>query len=92
MNHEAVQSMGYMHPKMRADGSWCGILKLIFTYALVSDINRTGYGDRWCYKSEEAARLALDEWADSQEEPKGWHRHPASGRRIDQQGRVTINY
>lgn len=38
--------------------------------------------DAWCYESVATAIVALDEWnPDRAEEPSGWFRHPATGRR-----------
>jgi hypothetical protein len=42
--------------------------------------DKIGYADRWCYATRELAQKALDEWT-GQDEPSGWHRHPATGRR-----------
>lgn len=56
------------------------ITQLLFTYAILSDIEVWGYGDRWCFSSYAKAKAALDAW-DGQGEPTGWHRHPDSGRR-----------
>lgn len=87
-----ILDMGYLHPTQRADGSWCAITRLMYTHAILADIDWLGYGDRWCYKSEQAALDALCSWPEDQEEPTGWHRHPNTGRRIDEQGNLTINF
>lgn len=65
---------------MKGD-SLCAINKLAFTYAIISEITYSGYGDRWCYSSYEKAKQALDNWGAEDAEPQGWHRHPATGRR-----------
>lgn len=59
------------------------ILRFVFTYAIIADLERWGYGDRWCYDNYEEAKAALDAW-DGEGEPQGWHRHPDSGRRRPQ--------
>lgn len=77
------------------DGSLACILRLMYTYAIVSGLNHYGHEDRWCYSSYEKASEALETWKDNfanQEEPTGWHRHPATGRRVDEKGVVTINF
>lgn len=84
--------LGYVDPRKRADGSWVGLCRFMFTWAILSDLNTYGYGDRWCYSSYEKALEALDQWGPDQEEPTGWHRHPGTGRRVDKEGRVTINF
>jgi hypothetical protein len=59
-----------------------GLMKFMFTTAIIKiEVNNFHcYEDRWCYHSEQDARLALQNW-DGTGEPTGWHRHPASGRR-----------
>ena len=70
------------------------INRLMFTYALISELTESGmYGDRWCYHSYEAAKAALDAW-DGEGEPTGWHRHPTTGRRRENGDpqKETINW
>jgi hypothetical protein len=72
----------YTHLKPLPGGRWAGLLRLMFTHAIVTgqlgDVY--GYEDRWCYKSLEEAAAALELW-NGVGEPRGWHRHPGSGRR-----------
>lgn len=92
LSFEEVQAMGYSDVRQRSDGSWCGIMKFMFTYAIVSDIHAYGYEDRWCYSSLEKAKGALEAWPEDQDEPAGWHRHPLTGRRVNANGVVTVNF
>ncbi len=73
---------------LRADGT----VRLNFTHAiLVGRIgNSVTYDDRWCYSTRAAAEEALEAW-DGRGEPTGWHRHPATGRRVDKDGNMTIH-
>lgn len=71
-----------MHLKLFEGGGDAAIMPLAFTAAIVADLCEWGYGDRWCYKTYDAAKAALDAW-DGTGEPKGWHRHPATGRRVE---------
>ena len=61
----------------------CGLCELLYTTAIVSGLNSWGYEDRWCYHTYLSAARALVEWIANPDwpEPKGWHRHPDSGRR-----------
>lgn len=88
---EELLAMGYLAPKNMPDGSQAALMPLIYTVALVHGITPHGYEDRWCYGSMEKALSALAQW-DGNEEPQGWHRHPSSGRRVDEQGNISINY
>lgn len=60
---------------------YIAVYPLMFTDAIIiGDLNdHTGYKDRWCYEKGKA-EIALEEW-DGVGEPKGWHRHPSTGRR-----------
>lgn len=73
---------GYRDLRPLPGGRWVGTFNFIFTHAiLVGRIgDYLGYADRWCYSDYGAALLALEDW-DGTGEPKGWHRHPDSGRR-----------
>lgn len=60
------------------------VLPLIYTAAIVlTDKNTPSmHFERWCYHSIPAAIAAAQAWdRTTQDEPAGWHRHPASGRR-----------
>ena len=72
------------------EAGWCCIGKFLFTYAILSDLHSFYYEDRWCYDSYEKAKAALEAW-DGTGEPTGWHRHPATGRRVDENGNTYVN-
>ena len=75
------------------DSEYIAVLPMIFTHALVRGPIRDaliGYDDRWCYHSSFDAILAGTEW-DGTGEPYGWHRHPSSGRRRDEDGSEYVN-
>lgn len=77
---EVANQNGYSDLKLFEGGGDAAIMHLMFTCAIVSDLTDWGYGDRWCYKTYEAAKAALDAW-DGNGGPDGWHRHPKTGRR-----------
>lgn len=64
-------------------GRICAIQPLMFTYAILADVNAWSYELRWCYSSLPKALAALDAWdAAEGTEPQGWHRAvDGSGRR-----------
>lgn len=86
----------YRHVTITKDGSICVVFSFAYTDAILSDLNWCGYGDRWCFEKTYAqikTRLALEAWMrDGTEEPTGWHRHPDTGRRIDEDGNMYINH
>lgn len=73
---------GYTDYTRFANGRDAAICRFAFTYAILSDLTRWGYGDRWCYSSIWDAMEALAAWnGEEGTEPQGWHRHPYTGRR-----------
>lgn len=77
-----LRDNGYTDIKLTNCGLYGCIAKFMFTHAIL--LGRVGnfhtYDDRWCYSTYEQAKAALDEW-DIRDEPRGWIRHPATGRR-----------
>ena len=80
-----LAAMGYHFIAARdlPDGRTAWIARFMFTHAIiVGSLDSAGYDDRWCYATSHAAKRALAAWKpESELEPYGWHRHPASGRR-----------
>lgn len=78
-----VERCGYRDPRYLGGGRCAYIIPKIYTHAIamgrVGDL--IGVGECWCYETYDAARAALDAW-DGLGEPKGWIRHPDSGRRL----------
>lgn len=58
------------------NGSVVGIIRFMFTHAILAEIDITGcYERRWCYKTKREAVDALNAWVKSDdEEPDGWIR------------------
>lgn len=71
----------YSHVRPLPGKRYAAVIQLMFTEAIiVGDIgNHDSYDDRWCYHKGHAGE-ALEAW-DGTGEPKGWHRHPGTGRR-----------
>ena len=67
------------------DGEYVAIYPFMFHWTMVrGQLDwQEGYTDRWCYVDEAAAQEALADWTSRnfEDEPKGWHRHPDTGRR-----------
>jgi len=73
-NFAAVRDLG--------DGRYAGVARLLFHWTLKIGMigDDVGYDDRWCYATEDGARVALA-FCEGTGDPTGWHRHPATGRR-----------
>lgn len=84
---------GYTDIVRKGDAGICCVVRYMFTYAILSDLNRCGYEGRWCFSSYEKALAALDAWSGADgTEPTGWHRHPDTGRRRDPDGREYVEW
>lgn len=74
----------YTAARVLPDGvHYAAVMPQIYTTAIVvGEVgDETNILDRWCYLLPQSAHLALAVW-DGVKEPGGWHRHPASGRRV----------
>ena len=80
----------YTDIRQLPDGRCIGVHRLLFHWTMHIDIDSWGYADRYCFSTYELAKTAFDEW-NGEGDPRGWHRHPTSGRRRDWWGRVTLD-
>jgi hypothetical protein len=82
---------GYLDLCIKDEDRICAIMPLMFTCAIIADLDAYTIGDRWCYKNYKDAKAAFDAW-DGKGEPTGWHRHPKTGRRLDENGNPYVMY
>lgn len=85
----SLDEYGCLFRKTTENGREIAITPFLFTWAIIADVTETGYEDRWCYHELVDAIQAFSEW-DGVGEPKGWHRHPNSGRRVDEHGNIYV--
>lgn len=76
----------YLSWKRFPDGTLAAVVKLLFTYAIVSEVSRVGYVRRWCYSERMACLDAFEQWEDVKTHPEGWHRAVHTGERRDKDG------
>lgn len=81
----------YLDGKLLTGNRWAVIHPLMYTHAILMGRvpRKMTHDDRWCYHTYAAAKAALNAW-DGTGEPTGWHRHPSSGRRVDENGKEYI--
>lgn len=81
----------YLEGQLLPGGRYACITPMLYTTAIIVGQvgDDTGYDDRWCYENVFDAVLALRAWG-GEGEPVGWHRHPASGRRVIRNESVTF--
>lgn len=71
------------------NGRLIGVVRFLYTVAIIADINEFGYQNRWCYHDLVSCMGAFNDW-DGVGEPTGWHREPLSGRRRDESGQEFV--
>lgn len=88
-----LKDLLYLDVRRLSNGLWTCIFPLLYTHAIITvrHGDEVGMVDRWCYHSYEAAKKAIDAW-NGKGEPEGWHRHPMTGRRRDEEGKEYINF
>ena len=60
----------YSHVRYVPTRGYCGIQQMLFTCGLFVTLDEYGYKGRYCYRSEEEAVAALEEW-DGEGDPSG---------------------
>lgn len=81
----------YLDTKQIGNGMYATIAPFLYTHDIIVGHmhDRYGYMNRWSFHTYDATKAALDKW-DGTDEPQGWHRHPATGRRFDADGNLYI--
>jgi len=78
------------------DRRYVAVIPFIYTSGVVwghIDSCTATYEDRWCYHAVAAAVVHASAWQGPDgEEPDGWHRHPATGRRRDAHGNEWVGH
>lgn len=82
--HAILDECGYQQAQIKAGRVVC-VAPFLFTWAILADVDQTGYAERWCFHTLQDATGALADW-DGTGDPEGWHKHIPSGRRRDDHG------
>jgi len=62
----------YREVRMLEDGTIVGIGELMFTRAIYMDMNRNGWGRRFCFQDKALADAEYKRLSDGDHEPTGW--------------------
>jgi hypothetical protein len=89
---DVVTTCEYQHIKTMPDGSYACLHRFMFTWAILSDLEPMGYGDRWCFHNFDDAKEALDAWDGTGDPGDKWHRHPKTGRRRNEDGSLYVDF
>lgn len=66
---------GYFNIRHIEGRGLCAMSHMIFTVAIVYDLDYEGYSGRYCFHNEQEAQHAFDKW-DGKEDPSGnWIKH-----------------
>ncbi|WP_019584534.1 hypothetical protein [Thioalkalivibrio sp. ALE16] len=68
-----VEEAGYLRVRALPDGSYAGLVPLLYTVGLCLGVQEGGYTHRYCYEDPALAQKALDALESSDAEPlDGW--------------------
>ncbi len=67
-----LKRAGYLQPRQLPDGSWAGLIPLLYTTGLCLGIGEMGYRYRFCFERREDAMVALENLTSMDDEPTGW--------------------
>ena len=62
----------YVAARTLEDGTVAALMQMIYTTAICTNIDWCGYGNRFCFESEERALSELQKLAACDDEPEGW--------------------
>jgi hypothetical protein len=79
MNEEILEKLGYFNLVYIKGLGWCGITKMLFTYALCVSLNEFGYMCRYCFEHEIDAVGSLNAWDGQDDAPGPWIKRKGLG-------------
>lgn len=62
----------YQNVRVLDDGTIVGTIELIYTRAIVIDLNEYGYEKRFCFEDRERAVEEINKLTTGEDEPTGW--------------------
>lgn len=68
-----LEEQGYHHVRKLPDG-WVGIWPLMFTHALCTELDMSGYNRRYCYKHIDDCEREIEKMQSVGDVPDGWIR------------------
>lgn len=67
-----LKEQAYKDITTKAKHGVCAISAFMFTYGLIVDLTFIGYDRRYCYKTYQEAKEALDNWGNEDHPPGNW--------------------
>lgn len=58
--------------RLPSSDRWIGVRRMLFTWALMVDMDEAGYRTRFCYPDEKSAMSALIRWNGNGDPPGPW--------------------
>lgn len=68
-----LEESGYHHVRKLPDG-WVGIATMMFTHALCTELDMTGYNKRYCYEYKADCEREIEKMQSVGDVPEGWTR------------------
>lgn len=72
ITREWQQENGYIALRTLDDGTVIGLFPLLFTLAIIMDIEPLGYGRRFCFEDRERAVAEFSKLQSGDDEPDGY--------------------
>lgn len=67
-----LKANDYQHLRLLPDGTYAGLVKLMFTTAIVTGMDWSGYAYRFCFKDPDKALSELKKLENMDDEPTGF--------------------
>lgn len=72
INHLFFADNGYTHVRQLPDGTWAGLVSLIYTTGLCVGLTEIGWTRRFCFEDRKMAISELAKLTSVDDEPVGW--------------------
>lgn len=72
MTKEEVEALGYEQARQLPDGAWVAIARMIYTTAIVVDIDLLCYDHRFCFEHRADAEREILRMSAVDDEPAGY--------------------
>lgn len=86
---QLLENQGYAYLNEVPGRGICGLRKFLFTIAIVSDLDESGYKGRWCYATMPEAAVALSVWNGEGDPSGNWIKYKGHGGERENQNRQT---
>lgn len=72
MNKEQVEALGYEQARQLSDGAWVAICPMMYTTAIIVDVQPLNYDHRYCFARRADAEREIARMNTIDDEPVGY--------------------